>query len=99
MSDEDNEHTETIDVGGHDVYPEQKSVLPCPVCSEREDAYYLGSHSLLTAGDEPRSFVVSGWVCSGCESTLEVTDEDLMAGSEQVSEDDMTVVETSEGER
>ena len=70
-----------IEVGGHVVYPNQKTVLPCPVCGSSREVYYLGSKSSLTAIDEPRSYPVSGWVCSDCESTLEVTDEDMMGGS------------------
>ncbi|TKX39150.1 hypothetical protein EXE41_18750, partial [Halorubrum sp. SD690R] len=52
-----------IDVHGHDVYPEQRSVLPCPVCGDSVEAYYLGSRNSLVHGDQPRETVVSGWVC------------------------------------
>jgi len=73
------------------VYPEQRSKLPCPVCEEIIDVYYIGSRQSLTAGTQPRSEMVSGWVCPECESTLEVTDRKLMDDSE-VSEHDVTVV-------
>jgi hypothetical protein len=68
-----------IEVGDHEVYPEQRSELPCPVCDDHSDVYYLGSRSSLTAGDEPRETIVSAWVCPDCESTLEVPDRKLMA--------------------
>jgi hypothetical protein len=83
---------ETIEVGGHEVYPDQVSVLPCPDCGDRRDCYYLGSRNSLTAGDEPRSFAVSGWVCSECESTLEVTDEKMM-GDDDLTERDIILGE------
>lgn len=86
-----------IDVGGHQVWPDQKSVLPCPECSERVECYYLGSRNSLTAGDEPRSFAVSGWVCSECESTLEVTDEEMMA-DDQLTERDIILTDGGEDE-
>ncbi|WP_200531929.1 hypothetical protein [Halorubrum sp. LN27] len=79
-----------IDVAGHQVYPEQRSQLPCPVCDGVSEVYYLGSRSSLTAGDEPRETVVSGWVCPDCESTLEVPDRDLM-GDSDVEESDVIV--------
>lgn len=81
---------EPIDVGGHEVYPEQRSELPCPVCEEQSDVYYLGSRSSLTAGDQPRETIVSGWVCPDCESTLEVPDRKLMADSD-VEQSDVIV--------
>lgn len=71
------DRSDRIDVGGHEVYPEQKAELPCPVCSQDQEVYYLGSRSSMTAGNQPRSYAVSGWVCPECESTLEVTDEDM----------------------
>jgi len=70
----------TIDVHGHDVYPEQRSVLPCPVCRDSVEAYYLGSRNSLVHGDQPRSTVVSGWVCPECGRTLEIADHDMMNG-------------------
>jgi len=79
-----------IDVGGHEVYPEQRSELPCPVCDDASEVYYLGSRSSLTAGDQPRETVVSGWVCPECETTLEVPDYVLMDDSD-VEQSDMIV--------
>ena len=80
----------TVDVGGHQVYPEQRSELPCPVCEVTLEVYYLGSRSSLTAGDQPRETIVSGWVCPDCESTLEVSDHILMADSD-VEQSDVIV--------
>ncbi|RQG87021.1 hypothetical protein EA462_15375 [Natrarchaeobius halalkaliphilus] len=80
-----------IEVAGHEVYATQKSILPCPVCESSREVYYLGSRNSLTAGDEPRSYTVSGWVCPECESTLEVTDEDLRNGSGNVAWADVIV--------
>lgn len=88
-----------IEIAGHDVYPEQKAVLPCPICSESREVFYLGSRNSLTAGDQPRSYVVSGWVCPDCESTLEIRDVDMRGAPEQVTESDMIVVETPEDNR
>jgi len=84
-------NTELIEVGGHEVHPEQRSVLPCPVCAESQDVYYLGSRSSPTAGDEPRSYTVSGWLCPGCESTLEITDENMMSSEKTVKWADVIV--------
>lgn len=83
--------SEKIEVGGHEVYPEQKSVLPCPPCGDTRDVYYLGSRSSLTAGPEPRQYSVTGWVCPECGSTLEVTDEDMMGKSAGVAWADVIV--------
>lgn len=83
--------SEKIEVGGHEVYPEQKSVLPCPPCGAQRDVYYLGSRSSFTAGPEPRQYSVSGWVCPECGSTLEVTDEDMMGKSAAVHWADVIV--------
>lgn len=83
--------TEALEVGGHEVSPEQRTELPCPACGDLSDVYYLGSRQSLTAGTQPREVVVSGWVCPRCESTLEVPDRAMMADSD-VTEDDVTVV-------
>ena len=87
-----------IEIAGHEVYPDQKSVLPCPVCEETQDVYYLGSRSSPTAGDEPRSYAVSAWVCPECGSVLEVMDDDMMDGTDHLSWADVIVRDESHEE-
>jgi len=99
MTENTTSDTDRIEIGGHEVYPEQRSVLPCPVCEENQDVYYLGSRSSPTAGDEPRSYTVSGWVCPGCKSTLEITDEDMMTGSDDIEWADVIVRDDTDTEQ